>query len=178
VLLYGDELGLVDQDVPRERQRDPFGLIFEDGVSHDPARTPMPWNARVNSGFSTAPEERLWLPACTEYETINVEAQLADPGSMLNLYRASIALRKRSDALRLGAYAEHPAGDEHVLVFVRQLGAERKLVALNLSDEPRTVELAEAGEIVLASGLDRHGERVEGTLELRPAEGVVIATRG
>ncbi len=175
VLLYGDELGLVDQDVPRERQRDPFGMIFEGGISHDPARTPMPWNGGLNSGFSTAPEEQLWLPVCKEYETLNVEAQLADPGSMLNLYRELLALRGRSEALRLGTYAEHPAGDEHVLAFVRELDGERKLVVLNLSDAPRRVELAEAGEIVLSSGLDRAGERVEGGLELKAAEGVVIA---
>jgi alpha-glucosidase len=178
VLLYGDELGLLDQDVPRERQRDTFGLLLEDGVSHDPARTPMPWNGSPHGGFSSAPEEQWWLPPCVEWETVNVEAQLADPGSMLNLYRALIALRRQSAALRLGTYAEHPAGDEHLLAFARELGAERKLVVLNLSDEPRTVELEETGEIVLASGLDRHGERVEGSLELRPAEGVVIATDG
>jgi alpha-glucosidase len=178
VLLYGDELGLMDQDVPRERQRDTFGLLLEDGVSHDPARTPMPWNRSPNGGFSTAPEQQWWLPPCVEWETINVAAQLADPGSLLNLYRALTALRKGSDALRLGAYAEHPAGDEHVLAFVRQLGAERKLVVLNLSDAPRTVQLGEAGEIALASGLDRRGERIEGRLELRPAEGVVIAMEG
>jgi len=178
VLLYGDELGLVDQDVPRERQRDTFGLLLQDGVSHDPARTPMPWNGSPRGGFSTAPEERWWLPPCVEWQTVNVEAHLADPGSMLNLYRALIALRRESSALRLGAYAEHPAGEKHVLAFARQLGAERKLVVLNLSGEPRTVELAETGEIVLASGLDRHGERIEGILKLRPAEGVVIATDG
>ena len=176
VLLYGDELGLVDQDVPRERQRDTFGLTVEGGVSHDPTRTPMPWDASPNGGFSSAPEESLWLPACIEYQTINVEAQLADPTSTLNLYRELLALRRRTDALRLGTYAEHPAGDEHTLVFARQLDGERIVVALNISDEPRRVELAERGEIVLTTGLDRTGTAVAGALELRPAEGVVIRT--
>jgi alpha-glucosidase len=175
VLLYGDELGLADQEVPRERQRDTFGLLLEDGVSHDPARTPMPWDRSPLGGFSTAPEERWWLPPCVERETINVEAQLADPGSMLNLYRALIALRKASPALRLGTYEEHAAGDAQVLVFARSLGEERKLVALNLSDEPRGLDLGERGEIIVASGLDRQGERVDGRLALRPAEGVVVA---
>jgi alpha-glucosidase len=174
VLLYGDELGLVDQDVPRERQRDTFGLILEDGVSHDPARTPMPWNGGPNGGFSTAAEEDLWLPACVEYATINVEAQLADPGSMLNLYRALITLRGESAALRLGTYAEHPAGDAELLAFVRAAEGERLLVVLNLGDRPRRAELGERGAIAVASGLDRHGEVVAGALELRAAEGVVI----
>lgn len=177
VLLYGDELGMVDQDVPRERQRDTFGLILEDGVSHDPARTPMPWNGSANGGFSTAAEADLWLPACDEYETINVEAQLADSGSMLNLYRALIALRKDSQALRLGSYAEHPAGDEDVLAFAREAGSERVLVVLNLGEAARRVELAESGEIVVASGLDRQGETIEGRVELGGVEGVVIRGR-
>ena len=176
VLLYGDELGLVDQDVPRERQRDMFGLTVEGAVSHDPARTPMPWDASPNGGFSSAPEQSLWLPASVEYETINVEAELADATSMLNLYRELLVLRRRSDALRLGTYAEHPAGDEHTLVFARQLGPERVLIALNISDEPRRVELDESGEIVLATGLDRHGEPVVSGLRLRPSEGVLIRT--
>ncbi len=174
VLLYGDELGLVDQDVPRERQRDTFGLILEDGVSHDPARTPMPWNGGPNGGFSTAAEADLWLPACVEYATINVEAQLADPASMLNLYRALIALRGESAALRLGSYAEHPAGDDELLAFAREAEGERMLVVLNLGERPRRVELGERGEIVVASGLDRRGEAVAGAVDLRVAEGVVI----
>lgn len=176
VLLYGDELGLVDQYVPRERQRDMFGLTVEGGISHDPARTPMPWSANRNGGFSDGSEESLWLPVCGEYETINVEAQLADPSSMLNLYRELLALRRCSGALRLGTYAEHPAGDEHTLVFVRQFDGERMVTALNFSDHPHRVDLAESGEIVLATGLDRRDEPVRGEVTLRPAEGVVIRT--
>jgi alpha-glucosidase len=40
VSLYGDQLGMIDQPVPRGRQRDDFGFA-DGGVSHDPARTPM-----------------------------------------------------------------------------------------------------------------------------------------
>jgi alpha-glucosidase len=171
VCLYADELGMVDVPVPRDRQRDHFGFT-DGGVSHDPARTPMLWNGARNAGFSTAEEAALWLPVSPEYPTLNVEAQLADPTSMLELCRALLALRKRSDALRRGAYAEHPAGDEHCLVHVRESGEDRLVVALNLTDRPRHVALG--GEIVLSTGLDRHGERVAGALVLRPDEGVIV----
>ena len=175
VSLYGDELGMVDQPVARDRQRDHFGFA-DGGVSHDPARTPMPWNAGPNAGFSSADESALWLPVCTEYPTMNVEAQRQEPTSMLNLYRELLALRRSSDALRLGTYAEHASGDRHCLVYLREAGDERRLVALNLTSEPRHVALlGEIGEIVLSSGLDRHGGRVAGELALRPDEGVVIA---
>ncbi len=49
------------------------------------------------------------------------------------------------------------------------------LVGLNLSSEPRCVALgAEAGRIVVSTGLDREGEAVAGELTLAPDEGVVI----
>jgi alpha-glucosidase len=174
VLFYGDELGVVDQDVPRERQRDTFGLVVEGGVSHDPARTPMAWNAGPNSGFSTAAERDLWLPINREYETINVEAQLERPDSSLNLYRSLIALRRREPALHGGTYAEHPASDEHVLAFIREAEGRRFVVALNLSDQSRQIDVLAGAQVVLSTGLDRAGEVTDGSLTLAPAEGLII----
>jgi len=46
-LLYADELGMLDQAVAPERQRDYFGLTAG-GVSRDPSRTPMPWDGGPN----------------------------------------------------------------------------------------------------------------------------------
>jgi alpha-glucosidase len=177
VLLYGDELGMADQPVPRERQRDRFGLMLDGGVSHDPTRTPMPWSAGPNAGFSPAPEADLWLPVCRDYETVNVEAQLADDRSMLSLYRALLALRRDTAALRVGSYAEHAATDEHCFVYAREAEGERALVALNLTDEPRRVALDEGGTIAISTTLDREGEAVAGDVELRASEGVVIEVR-
>jgi alpha-glucosidase len=175
VLLYGDELGMVDQPVPRERQRDRFGLLYDGGVSHDPARTPMPWSAEPNGGFSPAPEPDLWLPVARDYETVNVEAQLADRTSMLALYRALLALRRDSATLRLGDYAQLPTVDGDCLMYAREHEGERALIALNLGDEPRRIAIDEGGEIALSTALDRRGERVRGELELRGAEGVIVA---
>jgi alpha-glucosidase len=172
VLLYGDELGMVDQPVPRERQRDRFGLLYDGGVSHDPARTPMPWNAGPNGGFSSAPEPDLWLPVARDYETVNVEAQLADRTSMLALYRALLALRRDRATLRLGDYAQLPTADGDCLTYARDLEGERVLIALNLGDEPRRIAI---GEIALSTAFDRRAERVHGELELRGAEGVIVA---
>ena len=97
---------MVDQAVRRERQRDYFGL--SGGVSHDPTRTPMPWTSGRNGGFSTADPELCGYRYSMSYETINVESQLGDPGSSLNLYRRLLALRKHSDALRLGRLPSAP----------------------------------------------------------------------
>jgi alpha-glucosidase len=172
-LYYADELGMVDQPVPRDRQRDHFGFT-DGGVSRDPIRTPMPWDGGRNGGFSTAPADDLWLPVWQRHRTDNVAAQLADPASMLSLYRRLLALRRGSPALRAGAYATHPATDAGCLVYVRERDAERKLVALNLTDAPRRIELGERGTVALSTRWRRDGETCAGTLELMPGEGAVI----
>lgn len=168
-LFYGDELGMVDQPVPASRQRDYFGLLAG-GVSRDPVRTPMPWDNGPNGGFSTAAEERLWLPVSTELASVNVQAQLADPASSLNLYRQLIALRNKSAALRSGGLELVPAG-EGVLVYRRIAGGDRLLVALNLTSSPR--EIVAHGIVTVSTDVDRGGS-VDGVLVLGPDEGVVL----
>jgi alpha-glucosidase len=176
-IFYGDELGMVDQEVPVGRGRDAFAV--NGGVSHDPTRTPMPWNNGRNGGFSTADPDALWLPVCEEYRTINVAAQLGDPGSSLNLYRRLIELRGRSDALRLGDYSEHSSSDAGCFVYARTAAGERKVVALNLTGAAREVQLGERGTIVLSTDREREGSALDGdVLTLRPDEAVVLdATR-
>lgn len=172
-LLYGDEIGLRDQTVPADRRRDHFGLVAG-GASRDPVRSPMPWNTSPNGGFSTADERDLWLPIWRDYRHDNVEAQQANPTSMLNLYRRLIALRSESAPLHSGSYATHPATDADCLVYLREANGECRLVALNLTGTPRRVRLGVTAEIVLSTALDRDGERVTGELELRPHEGLIL----
>ena len=171
-ILYGDELGMVDQVVPRERQRDYFGL--SGGVSHDPTRTPMPWTAGRNGGFSSADPEDLWLPASSDYEMINVESQLADPASSLNLYRRLLALRRGSDALVRGEYRRHAATNEQCFVFTRSTEGECKLVALNLTDKPCELQVIERGVVELSTGSRPTGAELRGVLSLAADEGVVV----
>jgi alpha-glucosidase len=172
MFLYGDELGMVDQPVARQHQRDYFGLA-EFGVSRDPTRTPMPWDAGPHGGFAPADAPDLWLPVSNEYESNNVEAQLGDPGSMLNLYRQLIALRKGSSALCRGTYTRlGPEGD--CLVYARRAGDDHKLIALNLSRDSVEVEFHGTGAIQVSTRPDRGRDRVAGSIELRGDEGVVV----
>ena len=90
--------------------------------------------------FLTAAPEELWLPVGSDFATINVESQLADPNSSLNLYRRLLALRRESAAMALGEWQLHNGSDRHCLVYTRRAGSESKLVALNLTDQTREVD--------------------------------------
>jgi alpha-glucosidase len=157
-LYQGDELGMEDVEVPPERVVDPDG--------RDPERSPMPWTGAPGRGFCPDGVEP-WLPFGDP--AVNVEAQEADPRSMLALHRRLLALRRSSGDLAEGAYETLVAGPA-VLAYRRGSGT---VVALNLGDEPASA--AVRGEIVLTTGLDgREGERVEGSLTLCGGEGAVL----
>lgn len=49
-------------------------------------------------GFSTAMEENSWLPLAADYRSMNVQSELADPHSVLNLYRKLLQYRKDTSA--------------------------------------------------------------------------------
>jgi alpha-glucosidase len=136
-LYYCDELGLPQTPIPPDRVQDPWEKN-EPGLGRDPCRTPMPWDASNNAGFS--PAAAPWLPLNPDWPDRNVAVQTADPASMLALYRRLIALRRASPALSLGAYAPVSAEDG-VMVFERLAEGERLLVALNFTQEPQAAAL-------------------------------------
>jgi alpha-glucosidase len=105
-----------------------------------------------------------------------VAAQLADPSSLLQLYRALIALRRAHPALSRGEQRSLPATDA-VWAFERALGGERFAIALNFGDEPATCALGAGAPI---GGLrTRAGAALPASLarvELAPCEGAVLRT--
>jgi maltose alpha-D-glucosyltransferase/alpha-amylase len=122
VIYYGDEIGMGDNIHLGDRQ----------GV-----RTPMQWSADRNAGFSSANRQRLYLPVITDpeyhYEAVNVEAQDANPQSLLNWMRRLVALRERYPAFGRGAVEFLYPENRKVLAFVRHLADQRILVVANLS---------------------------------------------
>ena len=179
-LYYGDELGMQDVPIPPEREQDPYGKNVPGlGLGRDPCRTPMPWEGTANAGFCP-PDATPWLPLGDDVDEVNVEAQLADPRSMLSLTRRLLALRRASRALSAGRY--RPLDDADVpddcFVYLREADSERVLVALNFADGERMVRLPDGEcEVLASTHLDREAP-VEGrSLPLRAAEGCVIRLR-
>jgi oligo-1,6-glucosidase/alpha-glucosidase len=133
-LYQGDEIGIGKVTVPPDRVRDPQDLRQPGlGIGRDRSRTPMPWDASLFAGFSTAEP---WLPLNEDWPTRNVVAQEREPGSMLALYRSLLAARRSNRALSIGDFALVDADDE-VLAYERRHDDERLLIVLNLGAQER-----------------------------------------
>jgi oligo-1,6-glucosidase len=135
--------------------------------SRDNARTPMQWDDTENAGFSRG---KPWLGVNRNYRHINYASQKNDPGSVLNFYKALIALRRNSQCLIYGEFIPLYA-DNRLMIYQRKLGNETYTVALNFSS--RTVKLpakfvglfSEKPLICVSGGLE-HGR-------LPPWEGIL-----
>jgi alpha-glucosidase len=163
-IYYGEEIGMPNVEIPRERMLDPVG--------RDGCRTPMQWSDATNGGFSSA--ERTWLP-CGDVARINVARQKDDPRSMLALYRRLIALRKSAPALIDGAFKFAAGTPDDCLVYTRESSKQGMLIALNLSAEPREIKPA-GGRLVMSTNPDQASEKIASALRLSGDEGVIIET--
>ena len=138
LVYYGEELGMTN--APRDLiAAVPLGPTRKVADARDPERTPMQWTADAKAGFTTGTP---WLPANPATATVNAAAEAADPASMLNWYRALIALRRDNPALRDGAYVPLQSGNAKVLAFARadKVG-HGVLVVLNMSGEDQAVAI-------------------------------------
>lgn len=130
VIYYGDEIGMGDNIYLGDRN----------GV-----RTPMQWSHELNAGFSRANPQQIYLPVTIDpayhYEAVNVEAQQANPYSLLRWMKHMIDTRKTYRALSRGSLEFLYPANRKVLVFLREYGEERMLVVANLSRFIQCVEL-------------------------------------
>ncbi len=169
VLYQGDEIGLVDADVPHERMRDPLGVAYWPAYAgRDGARTPMPWRDAPGGGF-TRPDVEPWLPF-GDLAAANVETQLDDPDSVLHLVRDLIALRRHESALRTGDYRSLPTSSG---AWAWSRGG--RVTVLAAFDASGADLDGVVGTVVAATDRRRLGETVDGGLEVGGWEAVVVA---
>jgi len=146
----GEELGLWEvQDIPDERRQDPIWRRTHGAdPGRDGSRVPLPWTgAEPSFGFSPdGAASEPWLPQPKEWRDLTVEAETGKPGSMLELYRAALALRRTEPGLGDGPMTWLPAGDG-VLAFDRG-GSVRCVVNISAAAAP----LPEHAGLLLASG--------------------------
>ena len=125
----GEELGMVDG---------PAADPVRDRYGRDACRRPMQWDPTPSGGFSRGDP---WLSP-VDPATRNSDDQSADPGSILNLFRELIGVRREihGTPARIGS----PDG---TLAFDR--GAHR--VAINLGGSPAVVPAPAGSELVLCT---------------------------
>jgi alpha-glucosidase len=142
-LIYqGQEIGQRTATPTRvEDVRDPIGIRgWPKEKGRDGERTPMPWSAAAQAGFSTNP--RTWLPVTADYRTVNVESERADPQSLLNWYRRLIELRRNNPALRSGRTIMLDRNNPNVLTYARVAAhGDTVLVSLNMSAQAQSVPI-------------------------------------
>src|SRR5712671_1986337 len=173
-IYYGDEIGMHQVAIAPDQVRDPFEKNVPGiGVGRDGCRTPMQWDATDNSGFSAGVP---WLPLADYFAQENVVNLDADTKSILSLYKALIALRRMLPQLVTGTY-EPVAAQGDLLLYRRKSEGQAVTVALNLGAEPVSVTSNSIGfgsKVLLSTFLDRQSELIDGALDLRGNEGVIV----
>ena len=160
-LYAGEELGLEDAEVPPEAAVDPGG--------RDGCRAPIPWTDAPGHGWAGG--ERPWLPWPPEASERSAAAQYADADAIVHRYRALLAARRASPALRLGDLAWLHAPDG-VLAFRRRLGGDERLVIASFVDAEREVAVPGARTVEVASDGVGEGDAFAGTL--RPLQALLL----
>ncbi|MFB9908391.1 glycoside hydrolase family 13 protein [Allokutzneria oryzae] len=148
----GEELGLWEvEDVPDELRQDPVWARTNGAdPGRDGCRIPLPWSGTESPfGFGAAAP---WLPQPAEWADYTAQAQDNRPGSMLQLYREALGVRRAEPALGDGPM-EWVADLPEVIAFRRPPGFT---CVVNLGAAP--VSLPEHESVLLSSGPIEGGE--------------------
>jgi alpha-glucosidase len=150
IIYQGEELGLVQVDIPYDQLKDPEAIAnWPLTLSRDGARTPMPWTAQDEHGGFSARQP--WLPLGSQNLAQAVDRQEADPHSLLNLTRELLGLRAAHPALRGGDLAV--SYQDHAVLALRRIDEEQSILAvfnLDATPQPWPVQIGAAGQVLIA----------------------------
>ncbi len=137
---YGDEIGM--RYLPQHSK--------EGGFQRTGSRTPMQWDSALpNMGFSSAPQDKLYLDVDRSADAPNVADQAADGNSLLNFVRQLNVLRSGCEDLQADAeLAVMYCSDDGVLCYRR---GNSVAVAFNPTDAERTLPYA-ADDVLFQTG--------------------------
>ncbi len=163
-LYQGEELGQLETEMEYHELTDPPGLRFWPEVKgRDGCRTPMVWEVdAAHGGFSKA---KPWLPVKSAQQSRAVDGQEVANDSLLHTYRAQIATRQATPALRVGA-TEFMDLPDPVLAFTRSTDTQTLTCVFNLGPEPIALTLGNA-----AAPIGPHAAKVDGTSLTLPGNG-------
>ena len=160
---------LTAQGAPYIYQGEELGYWGTKQNGDEYVRTPILWDQagrELAAGSLSGKIDRAMLT-----ESISVEAQEAEEGSLLNLYRTFARLRNTYPALAEGKMVKHPTYNENndaqeaVAVWYRESDSEKMLVVHNFSASTQTLTLED--KPVKAVG-------VSGSVRQRSEEGQTV----
>ncbi|MGK7927618.1 MAG: alpha-glucosidase [Spirulina sp.] len=168
----GEELGLMETEIPEEEMQDPFGINFHPYFTgRDGCRTPMPWESdRANWGFTNA--ERPWIRIDEKFNALAVSAQEENPDSLLHYFRKFVRWRNRQPAMKYGNFDPIEVGRD-VLSFIRKVPDQRLLCVFNFAERKNAYLVScRYGHPIFSSGVTSfevtnlgNGDR---TIEMEP----------
>ena len=170
-MYYGDEIGMHDVKIPKERIQDPKEYTMP-GYSRDPQRTPMQWSSGKYAGFSSVEP---WLPLAHDFETCNVEVEKQKSDSMLSLYKKLIDLRQKEPALHVGDFI--PVGlQEELMVYKRTQQEDSFLIVINFGKTEKTYQanVDLKGKVLVSTSLAMEKTSFKGSIEMESEQAVVI----
>uniref|UniRef100_A0A1B0CTF6 alpha-glucosidase n=1 Tax=Lutzomyia longipalpis TaxID=7200 RepID=A0A1B0CTF6_LUTLO len=146
VTYNGEELALKDVYISWEDTIDPAGCNTSPDVyeqySRDPVRTPFPWNANKNAGFSNS--DKTWLPVSSDYKEVNVEAQEKATRSHLKSFRKLTKMHQHEKAFTQGQLLMKLVGTD-ILAYERRVPGtkpeENFVMILNFSNNTHKVNI-------------------------------------
>lgn len=133
--------------------------------SRDNGRTPMQWDGSPNAGFTDGTP---WILPPENYQTINAEAELRDPDSILQYYKRLVQLRKEEPVIAAGQIEFLFRDVPEVFSYRRFLGTQDLFVVNNLTGHEVTL-----GDVPWAGCEKVLGNYADASKVLRPYEAAV-----
>lgn len=138
IIYYGEEIGM------RNIEDAPYKEGSKSSRNRSSCRTPMQWDSSANAGFSTAAENGIYLPIDPNPARPTVENEENDNNSLLNYVRGLIRLRKDIPAIGYEGGWQYVSSidNPYPMVYLRSVGDEKYIVAMNPSARSATVTLS------------------------------------
>ena len=111
--------------------------------SRDNARTPMQWDDTNQAGFTTGTP---WLKVNPNFTQINVKEQEQRKDSVLNYYKALLALRKSEkyrEVFTYGDFVPFMEEEDSILAFERRTKEKAVKVIANFGESAKKITLAD-----------------------------------
>ena len=157
-IYMGEEIGMTDpsyesmDDYKDIESHNAYKMLVEKGLSEsdafkiikiksrDNSRTPMQRDDSDNAGFTSG---NPWIQVNDNYESINVEAAIADKSSVYHYYKKLINLRKSENLISDGLYIPILKEDPNIFAYIREYEGEILVNFNNFSDKEVEISLVD-----------------------------------